>query len=75
MRYNLFISTREVQGRDPADFYIQAFFTPDKTIVLAGCHQGLPQQIRDDIPTPAHACRIPDLMPIAILEDLLLEAQ
>ena len=75
MNYNLFVSTKEVQGKDPADFYIQAFFTPDKKIVLAGCHPGLPQHIRDDLPTPAHACRIPDLMPIAILEDLLLEAQ
>ena len=72
-RYNLLVNAKEVQGKDPADFYIQAFFTPDNTIVLAGCHQGLPQHIRDDLPEPAHACPVPNLLPITILVDLLLE--
>ena len=73
--YNLFVNVKEVQGKDPADYYIQAFFTPDNTIVLAGCHQGLPQHIRRDIPEDAHACPVRNLMPIRILEALLLETQ
>lgn len=73
--YNLLVNVKEVQGKDPADFYIQAFFTPDNTIVLAGCHQGLPQNIRYNLPEPAYACPVPNLDPIAILVDLLLETQ
>lgn len=73
--YNLLVNVKESQGKVPADFYIQAFFTPDNTIVLAGCHQGLPQQIRDDIPEDAYACPVPNLEPITILEELLLETQ
>ena len=75
MRLNLFVNVKEVQGKEPADYYIQAFFTPHNTIVLAGCHQGLPQQIRRNIPEPAHACPVPNLKPIRILEELLLETQ
>jgi hypothetical protein len=75
INYNLFVNVKEVRGKDPADFYIQAFFTPDDTIVLAGCHRGLPEYIRYNIPEPAHACPVGDLEPIAILEVLLLEAQ
>ena len=75
MRLNLFVNVKEVRGKDPADFYIQAFFTPDGTIVLAGCHRGLPEDIRRNIPEPAYACPVRDLEPIAILEALLLEAQ
>ena len=73
MRLNLFVNVEEMQGKDEADFYIQAFFTPDGTIVLAGCHRGLPEYIRTDIPEPAHACPVRDLEPIAVLEALLLE--
>lgn len=73
INYNLFVNVKEVRGKDPADFYIQAFFTPDGTIVLAGCHRGLPENIRYDIPEAAHACPVRNLEPIAILEALLLE--
>ena len=75
INYNLFVNVKEVRGKDPADFYIQAFFTPDDTIVLAGCHRGLPGHIRYNIPEPAHACPVPDLEPISILEELLLETR
>ena len=75
MSYNLFVNEKEVQGKDPADYYIQTFFTPDNTIVLAGCHEGLPQDIRRDIPEDAHACPVRNLEPIRILEALLLETQ
>lgn len=73
--YNLLVNVKEVGGKTPADFYIQAFFTPDNTIVLAGCHRGLPKYIKTDIPEDAHACPVPDLEPIRILEALLLETQ
>ena len=73
IRYNLFINVKEVRGKEPADYYIQAFFTPDNTIALAGCHQGLPEDIRYNIPEPAYACPVGDLEPIRILEELLLE--
>ena len=75
MNYNLFVNVKEVKDKVPADFYIQAFFTPNNTIVLAGCHQGLPQQIRDDIPEDAYACSVRNLESITILEALLLEIQ
>ena len=49
------------------DFYIQAFFTPepDNTVILAGCHESLPEQIRRDIPTPTHFCPVRNLKPIS----------
>ena len=75
MRLNLFVNVKEVHGKTPADYYIQAFSTPDNTIVLAGCHQGLPENIRYNIPEPAYACPVSDLRPIRILEELLLETQ
>ena len=73
--YNLLVNVKEMQGKVPADFYIQAFFTPDNTIVLAGCHRGLPEYIKTDIPEDAYACLVRDLEPMAILEALLLETQ
>lgn len=73
LNYNLFVSRNEVQCKNAADYYIQAFFTPDDTIVLAGCHDGLPQNIRYNIPTPAYYCPVPELMPVAALIPILLE--
>lgn len=73
MNYNLFVSVREMEGKEPADFYIQAFFTPDNHIVLAGYHQGLPEQVRRNIPTPAYTCPVSELLPIAELTDLLFQ--
>ena len=72
LRFNLFVGVRETETVAPADFYIQAFFTPDNTLVLAGYHIGLPEQIRHDIPTPAHTCPVRELKPISELEELLL---
>ena len=74
---NLLVNVNEVKRKDPADladFYIQAFFpsAPNNTIILAGCHQGLPEHIGDKFPEPAHACRVSDLEPISFLEALLL---
>ena len=74
LNYNLFVNVNEVQGKDPADFYIQAFLTPGQhTIVLAGYHAGLPGNVRVDIPSPAHACPVRDLSPIQDLADILLQ--
>ena len=70
--YNLFVGVRETERIPPADFYIQAFFTPDNSVILAGYHEGLPEEIRDDIPTPAHFCPVRNLKPIAELVSLLL---
>ena len=75
MDLNLLVNLEEVKGKKPADFYIQAFFTPSNTIVLSGCHEGLPQHIGYNFPEPAHACLVRNLEPIRILEDLLLETQ
>ena len=73
IRHNLFVGVRETSDTiPPADFYIQAFFTPDNTLVLAGYHEGLPEQIRRDIPTPAHFCPVSNLKPILELVQLLL---
>ena len=72
MSYNLFVSVNEVRGREPAGLYIQAFLTSNNSIVLAGYHQGLPSQIRRNIPTPAHYCPVRQLRPIAELADLVL---
>lgn len=74
--YNLFVNVREVQRRREAtDFYIQTFPTPTNTLILAGCHQGLPSQIRRNLPSPAYACPVPNLMPISVLVDLLLDSE
>jgi len=75
MRYNLFVSVRELEGKNPADFYVQTFLSPNNTLILAGCHQGLPSHIRKDIPTPAYACKVSNLMPISFLVDLLLDTE
>ena len=73
IRYNLFIGVRETSDTiPPADFYIQAFYTPQNTLVLAGYHEGLPEPIKYDIPTPAHFCPVRDLKPISELVRLIL---
>lgn len=72
INHNLFIGVRETETIPPADFYIQAFFTLNNTLVLAGYHEGLPEWIREDIPTPAHTCPVRDLKPISELVRLLL---
>ena len=71
--YNLFIGVREAESIPPADFYIQAFFTLNDTLILAGYHRGLPKQIRYNIPTPAHFCPVRNLEPMRTLIRLLLE--
>ena len=73
INYNLFIGVREDETIPPADFYIQAFFTFNDTLVLAGYHEGLPSQVRYNIPTPAHFCPVRNLEPIRTLTELLLE--
>ena len=71
--YNLFVGVRETSDTiPPADFYIQAFFTPNNTVILAGYHEGLPEPIKYDIPTPAHFCPVRNLEPISDLVNLLL---
>ena len=77
---NLLVNVNEVKGKTPADYYIQAFFTPNNTIVLAGCHQGLPKDIKRkgidrNIRSDAYACRVSNLMPMTTLVDLLLGDQ
>ena len=81
-RYNLFVNVNEVQNKKPADYYIQAFFTPvqNNTIVLAGCHKGLPKDIKRkgidrNIRSDAYACLVRNLMPMTTLVDLLLGDQ
>ncbi len=71
MNYNLFVSVNEMRGKTPADIYIQAFLTPYNSIVLAGYHPGLPGNVRRNLPTPAYACPVPQLSPIAELTDVL----
>lgn len=74
IRYNLFVGVRETSDTiPPANLYIQAFFTPQNTLVLAGYHEGLPDQIRYNIPTPAHFCPVRELKPISELVRLILQ--
>ena len=69
---NLFIGVRETEIMPEADLYIQAFYTLRNTLILAGYHEGLPEQIRYDIPQPAHFCPVKNLKPISDLVRLIL---
>ena len=73
MKSNLFVGVRETKSIPSANFYIQAFFTSNNTVILAGYHEGLPKQIKYNIPTPAHFCPVKDLKPIKGLTELLLK--
>ncbi len=74
IRYNLFVGVRETQNMPSVDYYIQAFFTSNNTLVLAGYHAGLPEPIRYNIPTPAHYCPVRDLKPIEDLVKMMLNS-
>lgn len=67
---NLLVNANEVATRPPSDLYVQAFFTTDDNIVLAGYHQGLPP-LNPNFPSPAHACPVPDLSPMAELRRMV----
>lgn len=75
MGLNLLVNVQEVKNKPSADFYIQTFFTPSNSIVLAGCHQGLPPNIGYRFPSPAYACLVRNLKPISTLVELLLESE
>ena len=68
---NLLVNEREVAGRQPADLYVQVFFTTDGQLVLAGYSDGLPP-LNTRFPSPAYARRVPDLLPMANLRDMVL---
>ena len=70
---NLLVGVRETSDTiPPADFYIQAFFTPNNTVVLSGYHEGLPEYIRYNLPKAAHTCPVRNLKPISELVRLIL---
>lgn len=69
---NLLVNANQVEGREISDYYVQAFFTPDGRIVLAGYHAGLPPY-NERFPSPAYACPVRDLRPMADLRRLLTE--
>lgn len=72
LRLNLLIGVRDSEEMPPADLYIQAFFTHNNTVILSGYHEGLPEPIRYNIPTPAHYCPVRDLKPISDLVQMVL---
>ena len=72
-RYNLFIAKWNSDEILPAKFYIQAFFSQNNTIILAGYHEGLPNKITYKTHKPSYICPVKDLEPIKDLIDLLLE--
>ena len=72
-RVNLFVNVNEVRRRGAAGLYVQTFPIEGDRIILAGYHEGLPAQIRRNIPSPAYACPVPDLQPIADLTNRLLQ--
>ena len=67
---NLLINANQAAGREVSDYYVQAFFTLDDQIVLAGYHEGLPPY-NPRFPSPAYACRVADLRPMAALRRLV----
>ena len=67
---NLLINAAQMEGREASDYYVQAFFTLDNQIVLAGYHEGLPPY-NPDFRSPAYACRVPNLRPMAELRQLV----
>ena len=67
---NLLVNANEIATREASDYYVQAFFTTDNEIVLAGFHEGLPPY-NERFPSPAYACRVPDLRPMAELRELV----
>lgn len=68
---NLLVNEREIAGRQPADLYVQVFLTTDGQVVLAGYSEGLPP-LNPNFPSPAYARRVPDLLPMANLRDMVL---
>lgn len=70
-RFNLLVNQREVANRQPAELYIQVFFTADRQVILAGYCEGLPP-LNSSFPSPAHACRVPDLLPMTNLRRMVL---
>lgn len=70
---NLLINQQQMEssGKKPADLYVQVFFTTDDQLVLAGYSDGLPP-LNPNFPSPAYARRVPDLLPMANLRDMVL---
>ena len=71
---NLLVNEREVAGRQPANLYVQVFFTTDGQVVLAGYNEGLPPLNRN-FPSPAYARSVSDLLPMINLQQLVLGDQ
>ena len=69
-RFNLLVNANEVANRGASDLYIQAFFTPHDQIILVGYHEGLPP-LNTHFPSPAYACSVRDLKPMADLRRLI----
>lgn len=68
---NLLVNEQEIAGRQPADLYVQVFFTGERHLVLAGYSEGLPP-LNPNFPSPAYARRVTDLLPMANLRQLVL---
>lgn len=69
--FNLLVNQQEVARRQPADLYVQVFFTTTAQVLLAGYYEGLPPLSRN-FPSPAYACPVPELLPMANLRDLVI---
>ncbi len=69
--FNLLVNQQEVANRESADLYVQVFITTDRHLVLAGYHEGLPP-LSTNFPSPAYACRVPDLLPMSNLRQMVI---
>ena len=74
---NLLINRNQLVGHDPADIYVQTFFTADTNVVLAGWYDhkfhGLPR-LNHNLPSPAYACPVRDLDPMSTLIQLMTDS-
>ena len=72
---NLLVNQRQIDssGKKPADLYVQVFLTTDGQVVLAGYNDGLPPRSADPrFKSPAYACKVPDLLPMENLRQMVL---
>lgn len=69
--FNLLVNQQEVANREAADLYVQVFITTDRHVVLAGYNEGLPP-LNTNFPSPAYARRVPDLLPMSNLRQMVL---
>lgn len=69
-RLNLLVNQQQADRHQAADLYVQVFITTNRLVVLAGYHEGLPP-LDCTFRSPAYACKVPDLLPMANLRRMV----